>query len=455
MAQAMTDGEFYDVLKFRAAADSPVSNTAEMRSVLRQAMAIDGFVSWREAHGYSQGVDRVIDRLRDMLDDDPEDVIELVEYAMELWEEAIQRIDDSDGCMGMLLDDLHELHFSACTRAKPDPVEMAIRLFNRCINSEWDMFRGAYETYGSVLGKTGRAQYRSLVEEEWRTLPTFGPGEENPERYGRGSRIQEMMIALAGEDGDLDRIIEVMSRDLSEAYDYLAIAERCRQAKNYTLARQWAEQGLHAFPGHYDTRLHDFLAEEYMRDKRSDDAVAVIWETFEACPGLDRYQSLAKYAREAKAWTEWREEALTHVRKGIVERKKSAGAPRYRWERAPDHSLLVRIFLWENDVEAAWVEARKGDCSNALWLQLAEEREKDHPEDAVTIYRRQIEPLLQQKNNQSYEEAVDYLGQIHRLMVDMGKESEFKQDLLAIKTEWKRLRNFIKYVERKPWGKVS
>lgn len=32
--------------------------------------------------------------------------------------------------------------------------------------------------------------------------------------------------------------------------------------------------------------------------------------------------------------------------------------------------------------------------------------------------------------------------------------TQFNADLRAIKTEWKRLRNFIKYVEKTPWGKV-
>ncbi|HAS83074.1 MAG TPA: hypothetical protein DCS43_10485 [Verrucomicrobia bacterium] len=35
-----------------------------------------------------------------MLDDYPEQVAELVEYAMALWEGAIQSIDDVNGCMG-------------------------------------------------------------------------------------------------------------------------------------------------------------------------------------------------------------------------------------------------------------------------------------------------------------------------------------------------------------------
>ena len=484
MQQAMTDDEFYNVLKFKVAAESPADNTGEMRAVIRQAMTIDGFVSWRETWDYSSGVERVVERVRDMLDEHPAEVIELAEYAMEIWEEAIQSIDDSDGCTGTILDDLHQLHLDACKRAKPDPVALAERLFDRHVNSGWDIFCGAYEVYGSILGKTGKARYRELAEAEWAKMPRIGPGEENPERYGRSRRIESMVLSFAEESGDLDRIIETMSRDLSEPYDYLAIAERCGKAKQYDLARQWAEQGLQAFPDHHDTRLHDFLADEYVRDKRPDDAVGVIWEIFQAGPGVERYQALAKYAAKAKAWPEWREKALTHVRathtpapRDLASRRGGPSVPRDLASRGRKiglgsrrfptqslvpagragrgHSLLVEIFLWEKDVEAAWAEAQKGGCSNALWLQLGKEREKDDPADAVAIYRRQVEPLLQQKNNQSYHEAVDFLGKVHALMTRMGKQAEFRQDLLALKAEWKRLRNFIKFVERKKWGKVT
>jgi uncharacterized Zn finger protein len=454
MSQAMSDDEFYNVLKFRVAADQPAANTKEMRAVLRQAMTIHDFISWRETSAYSRGVGRVLDRIKAMLKKSPQEVMELAEYGMELWEKAIDSIDDSDGCMGIILDDLHQLHLAACQLAKPDPVVLADRLFDRHVNSGWDIFHGAYKTYGSVLGKTGQARYRERVESEWRKLPSYGPGAKNEDRYGRSNRIDRMMLDCAEESGDLDRIIEVMSRDLSEPHHFLAIARRCRTAGRHDLARQWAEQGLKTFPEHHRTGLHDFLAEEYLHDKRPEDAVGVIWETFQQSPSLERYGALAQYAAKAKAWPEWREKALAHIRNQITQPRKSAGNRYDRWAHKPDHSLLVEIFLWEKDADAAWDEAQKGGCSESLWLQLAKTRENDHPEDAIVIYRRQVEPQLERKNNQSYQTAVDYLDKIHALMTGMSKEAEFNQYLLTIKTEWKRLRNFIKYLEQKKWGKT-
>lgn len=105
----------------------------------------------------------------------PATVVDLAEYALELWEDSIEHIDDSDGGMGMILDDLHQLH-------------------------------------------------------------------------------------------------------------YLQIAEHCRQVGRNDLALQWGAEGVRAFPGHGDTRLHEFLAEQYVREGRPEDAVQTAWDVFAAQP---------------------------------------------------------------------------------------------------------------------------------------------------------------------------
>ena len=83
----------------------------------------------------------MLDRIKAMLKKFPQEVMELAEYGFNLWEEAIQLIDDSDGCMGMILDDLHKMHLEACQLVKPDPVALADLLFDRhpmiAISSFW------------------------------------------------------------------------------------------------------------------------------------------------------------------------------------------------------------------------------------------------------------------------------------------------------------------------------
>lgn len=108
---------------------------------------------------------------------------------------------------------------------------------------------------------------------------------------------------------------------------------------------------------------------------------------------------------------------------------------------------MVRIFLWEKNIESAWNEAKTGGCSNNLWLELASQREKDHPLDAISIYQKQIEVLIEQKNNQAYQDAVKMLKRIQKLMRDLGQDDKFAIYLSDICIRHKPKRNLIKFID--------
>jgi len=261
-----------------------------------------------------------------------------------------------------------------------------------------------------------------------------------------------MVKGFAEEDNDFERVVEVMAKDLSNSHNFLAIAERCREERKYTLAREWAEKGLEAFPDRSDSRLRQFLAQEYVRAKRQDEAVTLIWENFEDRSDLSTYQDLLKYAGKAKQQGSWRQKALKWIRDDLERRRKEAKRSQSRWSwELVDHSLLVGIFLWENKLADAWQEAQTGGCSDSLWLRLAKERETEYPADAVPIYQRLVEQEIQKKNNQSYQEAIDMIGHIRKLMLTMGPEEEFEQYLAEIQKQHKWKRNFIGYLAKKEW----
>jgi uncharacterized Zn finger protein len=113
--------------------------------------------------------------------------------------------------------------------------------------------------------------------------------------------------------------------------------------------------------------------------------------------------------------------------------------------------VLVRIFLWERRVEAAWKEATEGGCSDDLWITLAEKRERKHPEDAVPIYQKAVERALRHANNDAYREAIGWLRKVRAVMTRLGKEREFEAYLSEIRADNKRRRNFIKMLERAKW----
>jgi len=439
------------LLLYAARRSGPESGVVAVRRAFERVVRVHGYVSYREASAWARGVEDAIDHIAQLLEDGPAaGVIELCESALQRLVAAAGAIDDSDGRLSVLRDRLQDIHFRACQEARPDPVALAKRLFDRELHSELDVFHGAAERYARILGAKGRKEYRQLAEAEWEKVPARTARDERSE-WGRHFRITHIMESLARISGDVEELVAVMSRDLSHAYSYLRIAEVYREARQHDLALQWAEKGLQAFPERTDGRLREFAAEEYHRRRRHDEAMKLMWAEFSERPYLETYQTLERHARKAGNWPEWRERALAEIRRRIATaQEESRGQSRPRWIRPnDDHSQLVEIFLYERDAEAAWREAREGGCSDGLWLQLAAAREKEHPADAAPIYLKQAESAVVATRNGRYDDSVGLLVKAAAVMKRMGRSEEFVRRLDALRANYKIKRNFIKLVEQK------
>lgn len=438
--QATDDDRLREQLLMKAATKGPKGlDLAAYRAAIDHAVDTEGFVDYHSAWDYFRRIEDVVRSVEGLLKEGyAKEALELSEYFLESIEECLGEVDGSDGNIGSLLEELQEIHHKACRKAKPDPEVLAKKLFNWELRTDYDTFYHAAATYKDVLGEKGLALYRKLAEVEWAQIPELHPGAS--QQYGKRFRITSIIEALARASDDIEALVAVMSRDLSHAYHYFRIAEECRKARQHDKALDWAERGIKAFPERTDSRLRDFLAEEYHRRKRHDDAMKLIWAEFTDQSNIGNYQKLAKHAKRISRWPAWREKALTFLREYVTKARKKQ--PENRWGRTPDHSTLVEIFIWEKDYETAWKEAKEGGCYNRLWLELAAKREKDHPEGALEVYRQQVEPTVNQKNNGAYQQAVDYLVKVRDLMVRLDREAEFMSYLEFIRIVHKPKRNF-------------
>ena len=429
------------------------AGAAQIRRAIDRAVRVGGFVEYAGADDYTRRIHDAIDLVEGLLrDGQPAVVIELCEHALRRVEQGIESVDDSDGEMGGLLERLQELHLAASRAARPNPEDLAARLFAWELGDEWDVFHGAPETYADVLGAAGLAAYRRLAEGEWAKVPALAPGSDGGRSYSsRRYRITSIMAELARATGDVDELIAVRSRDLSVAYHFLEIAQVCLDAGREDEALEWAERGVRAFPTATDSRLREFLAEQYHRRSRHDEAMALIWAEFVEHPSLERYQLLKAHADRIEAWPAWRPRALDVTRHSIVGEQKASRPARNRWERTADGSALVRIYLWEGALDTAWREAEALGCSDALWYELAVKREAGHPADTLPIYQREVNALLETKRNGGYEAAVKLLVRIRALMIRLDRLQDFPTYLTSVRVTHGRKRNFTKLLDQARW----
>jgi uncharacterized Zn finger protein len=424
-------------------------NIAAFEQTINQATDTQGFIDYYSAHDFASRIDNVVDGIEKLLTDGhAQEVIDLTEQALKRMEKALGEMDDSDGYMGGILERLQKIHHIACEKARPEPESLAKRLLEWELATDWDTFYQAAETYADVLGEKGLAVYRSLAQAEWAKIPQLKPGQTERAYHGRRLRLTSIMEALACVDDDVEALVAVKSKDLSSAYRFLDIAQVYKDAGESDKALEWAEKGLEAFAENTDTRLREFLADQYHRRRRHDEAMQLIWLNFTQRPGLENYKILKDHANRTKQWAGWRQRALEYTRAMIADAKKAESANQRYWRSGRDHSMLVEIFIWEQNIEAAWHESQIGGCSDYLWMELAKLREKDYPADAITIYQARVDPIVEQTNNRAYREAILLIKKIRELMKRSGREKEFVQYVSSLKAKYNRKRNFMKMLNR-------
>jgi uncharacterized Zn finger protein len=82
-----------------------------------------------------------------------------------------------------------------------------------------------------------------------------------------------------------------------------------------------------------------------------------------------------------------------------------------------------------------------------LLLRLAGQLEAGQPDEAMKIYRRVIQPTIEQTNNHAYEEAVKLIRRVGELMKRQERLPEFREYVEGLRARYKAKRNFIKLLD--------
>lgn len=442
---AQRDDRLYQSLLLKAERTGGGGNVAKaFRRAIDGATRIHGFVDWREVGNFAGNIDQVADSLAELLKPDTAAMlVELAEYAIERVGNSLEQVDDSNGEIGGIVYRLGELHLNACTMARPDPAGLAERLFRFETTLPFSLCSFDATAYRDALGKNGLRRYRVLAEAEWHKLK---PRDVNDSYDAHRSRITGIMERLAEASGDVEELVAIKSQDLSSSYHYLNIAEVWTKAKQWDKALQWAERGLKAFPEHPDNRLRDFLVAAYLKRKRNDEALQLTWVQFEERPILEHYTKLHDVADELGLWPEQRDRALARAAE-VIAREASTTT---RWKpkpSTPNYSLRVEIALWEQDLDAAWESAHEGICDRNLLIALAGKLEASRPDDAVSLYRRVVPPIVEQTDNAAYDEAIKLIRKAGGLMNAQNQSRQFGDYLAELRVQFKPKRNFIKLLD--------
>ncbi len=444
--QAQRDPMLHSLLDARAAlGEAGTASMATLKATVGQVLSVSGYIDCRHVRQYVERAYATVDLIAGLLRDGRADMArELAHYALKRGIAAYEQMDDSGDEFGSLLREVAGLHLKACQAAPPESAAFGKELFALLMLDGWGLVE--FSDYAPCLGEAALKAFRMLAEKEWGKVPAQGPADKEAASPISCYRITSIMEALARESGDIDALVVVNSRRLHASYDYLKIAEILIEAGRHDEALEWAQAGHAAFPNRRDSRLVDFLADEYARLDRHEDALRLAWDLFRREPSLMAYKRLAKSAERAMAWDAWRAKALGWVREDLLKAARRDHERRFRGHSG--HSLLVEIFLWEGDSEAALAEARAGGCAEELWLSLTAAREERDPGGAAEIYRERLDRVVDGKKNSAYDHAASLVAKIQGLMQRVSQEAEFVAWLQSVRAAHKAKRNFLERLDK-------
>ena len=423
---------------------------AAYRQLLREAIQPGGLVDYHSMPDYVQGIEEAIAPLAGWLRQGRnEEVIGLVEFAVVELDAAADRADTGDPLLNRVYDDLQRYHLAACRHAALDVRALAARLLHYELEGGLGIFNNAAKTYADLLGEEGQSAWRSLLIREWRGLAgSAASGAPSPLIDHRRFQVQMLMERLAEAEDDPVALLALKQADLQGVHDHVALSEWLESIGRPAEAVLGAEAASRQFTGPHEKRVwRDFLIGAYQRAGRHEAALPLAWEHFRETADLEHFRLLKSlvFAYDASLWPEWREQALAWMRADATDlASRATGALR---AVGFDASRLVEILLDEKLGDAAWKTASAGGCRADLWLLLADHREREHPDDALAIYRRQIDRTLASTGPHVYREVVELLTRMRALWQRSGRQSEYDQCVSTLRSAHRKKRTFLRLLD--------
>lgn len=431
-----------------AATVAESSGLSDLRKVVKQATRTNGFVEYREAGSYANRLKDLAELLSQRIADGQSELIEVIDEAIALAEEALQYIDDSGGEVMPAILELRKVHLAACNALHPDPVALAERLYGFQMDGKWDTFHEVLPDYAEALGEEGLAEYRQRVERDWLALPALGPEHYRSDWSTQRFRVESAMKDIARCSDDFELLVAIQAKNLSSSSCFLALAGLFRDRGRKEEALHWVEQGIAAFPNERKDRLLSLAIELQLALGQHAEVEGLAWRRFEQAPGCGPFFKLMEVAALIGCEAVLRKRAFDFLWLKVAEEEASnTSIRRSPWDK-PRRGDIVSIFLREGDAEAMWDAFSGGKVDVGLWEPVADARGKTHHEEAIALYKRLLPHRVEGGTQGShYGEAFAIVKNIRALRVAHRQLGLFGDELAEIRLEWRRKRNFMKLLD--------
>jgi len=309
-------------------------------------------------------------------------LLPLLEQAITMLAAAFEEVDDSDGELGDLVNQLADAlkcTADACVNQMTSNDQIAL--------AEW-LWRDAGDVcnyvnadlgviaFADALGEPGLQQYRTLVDAQ-------------PDDTWRVSSARKQLALL---DRDVDAIVAAYGGTLDSAGACWSVVAPLVAIERLDLALEYAHSGFafgprNAWDSDYD-KLADFLVDDALTRGDASHALVLRTQAFWSAPNRGAYDKLRKLALDQSIWD---------TVQADVEAELARRAPA-QWEDE---------LLDQHRIDEAWQFAQNhaDACGYGVWERLLAARGRQHPADVLPHYQKLIDHDLINTGRERYESA--------------------------------------------------
>ena len=351
---------------------------AQLRAEVDRGLRTRRFLGYRESAGWAQAVRPIVAELENAVDASPSrSLVELLQRAVGHVVKVIMHADDSDGLIGDLAHELLSLHARACDAGVADPVDLAAWMVRFGFDDQ-DFFEVDPVRYVAALGDAGLAAYRDAV---------------GARRDGDSFAVRYARERLAILDRDVDAVVRLLGGDLTTPYQFIRVAEAMRELGHDNEALAWANRGIAQTSGWQVAQLYDLACAVHDAREQPLEVLALRRAQHERMPSSTTYRALRTAAEALNAWPLEKDAARATLQRADVRG-------------------FVDVLLGEDELELAWTAAAAAPqdaLGSDLWLRLAESSERDRPADALAVYQRIADEVLERADRRAYRSAARVL----------------------------------------------
>jgi hypothetical protein len=401
----------------RLAAARSEGDLGVLRHEVDRALRTRRYLDYRESMEWARAADPVVAELDRVARSRPSrNLVELLQRAVGHVVKVIGHADDSSGLIGDLARELLDVHARACEAGVADPVKLAEWMIRfRFADQDW--FDIDPVRYRTALGEAGMVAYRDAID-QIDDAGSFGV-----------VYVRERLAVL---DQDIERIVQLHGRDLSNPLQFLHVAQVMAELGRDDLVLEWTLRGISETDGWDMSRLYDLACETYARLGQPTEVLRLRRSHHERKPSSSTYVSLREAAEEVDGWEVERASARAVLRKHDVRG-------------------FIDALLADGDKALAWDMALAADdevVDRRQWLQLAEGREAAHPADAFAVYQTLAEETLQIADRRAYSDGVRILKKASRAADAAEISGLFGREVGRLREQYRRRPTLIAMLDK-------